>query len=93
MSWVARGLSRGEQGKTQLAARDLSHAGRLFEAQGDNVKAQQLRLASQRVEAPVDNGATAQRGHGVDSMLLSVALSAAQALGPIALKALMPMIP
>lgn len=93
LSWVARGLSRGEQGKTQLAARDLSHAGRLFEAQGDNVKAQQLRLASQRVEAPVDSGAAGQGGNGVGSMLLSGALSAAQALGPIALKALMPMLP
>ena len=47
LSWVARGLSRGEQGKTQLAARDLAHAGRLFEEQGDSVKAQQLQLASQ----------------------------------------------
>ena len=93
LSWVARGLSRGEQGKTQLAARDLAHAGRLFQEQGDSVKAQQLQLASQRVETPVDNGSAAQGGNGVGSMLLSGALSAAQALGPIALKALMPMIP
>ncbi|MEC8214730.1 MAG: hypothetical protein VX069_06645 [Cyanobacteriota bacterium] len=40
LSWVARGLSRGDQGKTQLAARDLGHAGRLFDAQGDNMKVQ-----------------------------------------------------
>lgn len=57
------------------------------------MKAQQLRLASQRVEAPVDSGAAGEGGNGVGSMLLSGALSAAQALGPIALKALMPMIP
>ena len=93
LSWVARGLSRGEQDKTQLAARDLAHAGRLFEEQGDSVKAQQLQLASQRVEAPADQSSAAQGGNGVGSMLLSGALSAAQALGPIALKALMPMIP
>ena len=93
LSWVARGLSRGEQGKTQLASRDLAHAGRLFEEQGDSVKAQQLQLASQRVEDPADQISAAQGGNGVGSMLLSGALSAAQALGPIALKALMPMIP
>jgi uncharacterized protein YjbI with pentapeptide repeats len=93
LSWVARGLSRGEQGKSQLAARDLAHAGRLFEEKGDSVKAQQLQLASQRVEAPADQSSAAQGGNGVGSMLLSGALSAAQALGPIALKALMPMIP
>ena len=63
------------------------------EAQGDNMKAQHLRLASQPVEPPVDSGATAQQENGVGSMLLSGGLSAAHALGPIALKALMPMIP
>jgi hypothetical protein len=65
----------------------------LFEEQGDSVKAQQLQLASQRVEDPADQISAAQGGNGVGSMLLSGALSAAQALGPIALKALMPMIP
>ena len=54
---------------------------------------QQLQLASQRVQAPADQSSGAQGGNGIGSMLLSGALSAAQALGPIALKALMPMIP
>ena len=91
LSWVARGLSRGEQGKHDLAAKDLSHAGSLFAAQGDQVKADQLELASQRVyDEPEQNAAS---GNGMGSALLSGALSAAQALAPIALKALMPMIP
>ena len=91
LSWVARGLSRGEQGKHDLAAKDLSHAGSLFAAQGDQVKADQLELASQRVyDEPERNAAS---GNGLGSALLSGALSAAQALAPIALKALMPMIP
>ena len=34
LSWVARGLSRGEQGKDDLASRDLAHAGQLFSDQG-----------------------------------------------------------
>ena len=49
LSWVARGLSRGEQGKDELASRDLSHAGQLFANQGDTVKADQLKQASQWV--------------------------------------------
>jgi len=92
LSWVARGLSRGEQGKNELASKDLAHAGRLFADQGDDVKADQLLDASQRVyDAPDDPAA--QRGNGVGSILLNGALSTAKALAPIALKALMPMIP
>ena len=91
LSWVARGLSRGEQGKQQLAAKDLSHAGSLFAAKGDQIKADQLKLASERVYDKPQQGAPS--GNGMGSALLSGALSAAQALAPIALKALMPMIP
>ena len=35
LSWVARGLSRGELGRFEAAARDLAYAGRLFEQDGD----------------------------------------------------------
>jgi len=92
LSWVARGLSRGEQGKNDMASRDLAHAGRLFGDQGDQVKADQLLAASRKVYESPDDPA-APKGNGVGSALLSGALSAAQALAPIALKALMPMIP
>ena len=92
LSWVARGLSRGEQGKNELASRDLAHAGRLFADQGDSVKADQLLEASNRVYDTPDNP-NATGGNGVGSALLQGALSTAQALAPIAIKALMPMIP
>jgi len=92
LSWVARGLSRGEQGKADLAASDLAHAGRLFDQQGDAVKAEQLLQASKKVYAKPDQPG-GQSGNGMGSMLLSGAISAAQALAPIAIKALMPMIP
>ena len=92
LSWVARGLSRGEQGKNNLASKDLAHAGRLFAGQGDQVKADQLLDASNRVyDTP--NNPDIPSGNGVGSALLNGALSTAQALAPIALKALMPMIP
>ena len=92
LSWVARGLSRGEQGKDDLAARDLAHAGQLFADQGDIVKADQLKEASRRVYE-IPNQTDTPSGNGVGSALISGALSAAQALVPIALKALMPIIP
>ena len=92
LSWVARGLSRGEQGKHDLAADDLAQAGRLFANQGDTLKADQLWDASRRVHDQPDNPHTAS-GNGIGSALLSGALSTAQALAPIALKALMPMVP
>ena len=92
LSWVARGLSRGEQGKDDLASRDLAHAGELFADQGDMAKADQLKEASKRVYE-IPHKPDTQSGNGVGSVLISGALSAAQALAPIALKALMPMIP
>ena len=36
------GLSRGEQGKDDLASRDFAYAGKLFTDQGDSIKANQL---------------------------------------------------
>ena len=92
LSWVARGLSRGEQGKDELASRDLSHAGQLFADQGDMVKADQLKKASQFV-FDTEKQTGSSRGNGIGSVLLSGALSTAQAIAPIVLKALMPMLP
>ena len=92
LSWIARGLSRGEQGKDELAARDLIYASQLFAEQGDSVKAKQLLDASQLVY-DTNNDSDPPSGNGFGSALISGALSTAQALAPIALKALMPMIP
>ena len=89
LSWVARGLSRGEQGKDKLAFRDLAHAGQLFADQGDMVKANQLNEASNRVYDS-QNETVIANGNGIGSALLSGALSAVQALAPIALKVLTP---
>ena len=92
LSWVARGLSRGEQGKDDLATRDLAHAGQLFADQGDMVKAEQLEQASRQVYNSQDETGVAT-GNGVGSTLLSGAISAMQALAPIALRTLKPIIP
>ena len=91
LSWVARGLSRGELGDVNGASRDLAHAGELFGHQGDPEKAKQLQEASKKAEAAlVDPGS--KGGNGIGSRLLSGALSTAQALAPVALQALSPML-
>ena len=92
LSWVARGLSRGEQGKDGLASLDFAYAGQLFTDQGDMVKANQLIKASQNIYN-IPEKTNASTGNGIGSALISGALSTAQALAPIALKALMPMVP
>ena len=92
LSWVARGLSRGEQGKDDLASSDLAHAGQLFAEQGEMVKADQLKEASQLVYG-IEDQASSPSGNGIGSMLLSGALSTVQTIAPIALKALIPILP
>lgn len=91
LSWVARGLSRGELGDTNGASRDLAHAGNLFGEQGDQDKEVQLKAASQKAKAAMADPAS-EGGSGIGSQLLSGALSTAQALAPIALRALSPML-
>jgi len=89
LSWVARGLCRGELGRSDHAAQDLAYAGTLFRQRGDQVKAEQLELASKRTHAPKKQ--SPQGGNGIGSSLLSGAISAFQILGPMALRALSPL--
>ena len=70
----------------------FAHAGELFADRGDMVKADQLREASRRVH-DIKNETDGASGNGVGSALLGGALSTAQALAPIAIKALMPIVP
>lgn len=91
LSWVARGISRGEQGDMTKAANDLAYAGALFKQDGDLVKAQQLETASKQLTTELER--TERGGNGVGSTLLGGTLSVVQSLAPMALKALMPLIP
>ena len=88
LSWVARGLSRDELGKSDLAAQDLAYAGTLFRNRGDLAEAEQLELASKDTHDIYKQ--PTKSGNGIGSKLISGAISALQTLGPIALKALSP---
>ena len=92
LSWVARGLCRGELGNTTDASRDFAHAGTLFAVQGDQEKAQQLLEASSKATAHFENHSS-EGGNGIGSRILSGAISTFQALAPIALQAFSPILP
>jgi tetratricopeptide (TPR) repeat protein len=88
VSWLARGISRSEQGKKELAAQDLAYAGQLYGAMGDSTLAEELDQASKALR---ETPKSAKTGNGMGSALLSGAASAFQVLAPLALKAFMPM--
>lgn len=91
LSWVARGTIRGELRKFALAANDLAHVGTLFDMEGNETKAQQLHAASEQLHS--DSTTSKPSGTGVGSALLGGTLSMIQNLAPIALRALMPLVP
>ena len=89
ISWVARGICRSKQGKTELAVSDFNYAASLYSQGGENELATQLKQAAEKVVASSENETT--KGNGAGSKALSGALSALQFLVPIAAKALLPM--
>jgi len=87
ISWLARGISRGEQGKAQLASQDLGYAAQLYGSMGDQTLADALNRASR---ALTEQPSKTQSGNGAGSALLGGAATAFKVLAPLALKALIP---
>ena len=88
MSWIARGLSRGEQGDEAKAAQDLLHAADLLDRQGASEQSEQIRQAIGKLQT--DEGDGSKSGNGLGSALLGGALSTLNTLAPLALKTLIP---
>ena len=88
MSWVARGLSRGQQGNETKAAQDLLHAADLLDRQGAPKQSEQIRQAVAKLQADESNGSNS--GNGLGSALLGGTVSTLSALAPLALKTLIP---
>ena len=87
VSWVARGISRSQQGKHDLAANDFRYAATLYDHQGEAPTANQLRDAANRLTQPAAKEASA---NGMGGQLLGAAAAVVQLLGPLAVKALLP---
>ena len=88
MSWIARGLSRGQQGDETKAAQDLLHAADLLDRQGAPEQSEQLRDAVRKLQAEEAGGS--RSGNGLGSAVLGGTLSVLNALAPMALKTLIP---
>ena len=88
LSWIARGISRGQQGDEQKAAQDLLHAANLLDLQGAQDQSEQLRTAVSKLKASQSEGT--EYGNGIGSALLGGALSTLEALAPLALQTLSP---
>ena len=88
ISWVARGLSRNEQGKTELAAADLNYAAVLYGKAGEEAQAKQLTEVATALLKP---GKKANQGSGMGAQMLSGAASFASAVAPLAMKFLLPL--
>ena len=89
ISWVARGICRSEQGKTELAASDFNYASSLYAQGGEVVQAEQLKQAAEKLARADDSNG--EGGNGAGSKALGGVLSAFQFLAPIAAKAFLPM--
>lgn len=89
ISWVARGISRSEQGKTVLAANDFNYAASLYGERGEQEQVLQLKQAAETVMASTKPNTP--DGNGAGSKALSGALAAFQFLAPLAAKAFLPM--
>ncbi|KAF0653007.1 low-complexity protein [Cyanobium sp. Copco_Reservoir_LC18] len=88
ISWVARGLSRTEQGKTELAAADLNYAAVLYGQAGEEAQAKQLTEVATALLKP---GKKTNQGSGMGGQMLSGAASFASAVAPLAMKFLLPL--
>ncbi|MBM5821450.1 MAG: pentapeptide repeat-containing protein [Cyanobacteria bacterium K_Offshore_surface_m2_011] len=88
ISWVARGLSRTEQGKTELAAADLNYAAVLYGQAGEEAQAKQLTEVATALLKP---GKKANQGSGMGGQMLSGAASFASSIAPLAMKFLLPL--
>ncbi|KZR62088.1 pentapeptide repeat-containing protein [Prochlorococcus sp. MIT 1303] len=87
ITWVARGITRAEQAKRELASRDFAFAAELYDQQEQPDIAKQLRDGAEQVKQdPAQRG-----GNGVGSSILNSATGLFQQLLPIAAKFLSPL--
>ena len=88
LSWVARGISRSELAKDDLAAADFRYAATIYRIQGFEVLANQLTIAADTVQKRRFESKAASEGKGMGGQLLESGMSATRILAPIAAKAL-----
>jgi uncharacterized protein YjbI with pentapeptide repeats len=88
ISWVARGISRSEQGNTTAAAQDFTYAASLYAQEGQQESSTQLKQAALKLDAKPDQE---KGGNGLGPQIMGGAMGILQFLAPLAIKAFAPM--
>ncbi|CAK6694743.1 pentapeptide repeat-containing protein [Synechococcus sp. CBW1107] len=88
LSWLARGISRAEQAKRDLAAADFTYAASLFEQQGNPKVAAQVLKGAEDLKKNPDGNAS---GNGWGGQFLQSATAIFQQLAPLAIKYFAPL--
>jgi hypothetical protein len=91
LSWVARGISRSEQAKDDIAAADFRYAASMYRQIGKTAFEKELLEAAIAIQKRRSNSSKTSSGNAIGSQILNGISSAAQALAPLAMKALIPM--
>ena len=91
LSWVARGISRSEQAKDEIAAADFRYAAVIYEEEGQTTWALQLRKAAESIQGRRLKEQSPGEGKGLGIQLLNNTVAGLRMLAPIAAKALIPM--
>ena len=88
ISWVARGISRSEQGNTVAAADDFTVAAALYDQQGQPETSAQLQQAALKL---ADTPKPVQGGNRLGPQLLGGTAGLLQFLAPLVIKAFVPL--
>ena len=91
LSWVARGITRSELTKDELAAADFRHAAAIYRKQESEALATQLIIAAESIQKRRFESKTPTEGKGLGGQLLQSGMNTARFLAPIAAKALVPL--
>jgi uncharacterized protein YjbI with pentapeptide repeats len=88
LSWLARGISRAEQDKRDLAAADFTYAATLFERQGNTAVAQQILKGAKDLKKDPESKTA---GNGWGGQLIQTSAAVFQQLAPLAIKYFAPL--
>lgn len=81
ISWVARGISRNEQGNLQMAAADFTYAASLYRIRGEDSEAMTLDTAAKQLTTPAKK---LKGGNGSGGQMIEGAVAALRMLAPLA---------
>jgi tetratricopeptide (TPR) repeat protein len=81
ISWVARGISRNEQGNLQMAAADFTYAASLYRTRGEDSEAMILDGAAKQLTTPAKK---LKGGNGSGGQMIEGAVAALRLLAPLA---------